>query len=63
LALTASAAGRQNMRRNRGRIYLTVGCNMSCGIYAHGHLSLTRRRRPFARLVWPRGMEAPRPSQ
>jgi hypothetical protein len=45
LALTASVAGRQNMRRNRGRIYLTVGCNMSCAIYAHGHLSLTRRGR------------------
>jgi Phosphoesterase family len=45
LALTASVAGRQNMRRNRGRIYLTVGCNMSCGIYAHGHLGLARRRR------------------
>jgi hypothetical protein len=45
LALTASVAGRQDMRSHRGRIYLTVGCNMSCGIYAHGHLGLGRRGR------------------
>jgi hypothetical protein len=36
---------RQNMHSHHGRIYLTVGCNMSCGIYAHGHLSLARRGR------------------
>jgi len=45
LALTASVAGRQDMRLHHGRVYLTVGCNMSCSVYAHGHLSLTRRRR------------------
>ena len=28
-----------------GRIYLTLGCDMECSIYAHGHLSLMRGRR------------------
>jgi len=36
---------RPDMRLHRGRVYLTVGCNMSCSVYAHGHLSLARRGR------------------
>jgi phospholipase C len=47
LKLTASVAPRQNLRTNHGRIYLMVGCNMSCSLYAHGHLSLTQARRPL----------------
>ena len=27
------------------RVYLTLGCDMECSIYAHGHLNLTRGRR------------------
>jgi phospholipase C len=45
LQLTASVARRQDLRINHGRIYLMVGCNMACSIYAHGHLNLTRGRR------------------
>ena len=45
LQLTASVAGRQDMRLHDGRVYLTLGCNMECSIYAHGHLSLRRGRR------------------
>ncbi len=45
LQLTASVAPRQDLRINHGRIYLMVGCNMACSIYAHGHLNLTRGRR------------------
>jgi phospholipase C len=40
LQLTASVAPRQDLRLNDGRIYLTVGCNMACSLYAHGHLNL-----------------------
>jgi Phosphoesterase family len=36
---------RPDVRLHHGRIYLTVGCDMSCGIYAHGHLGLARRGR------------------
>ncbi len=45
LQLTASVAPRQDLRINHGRIYLMVGCNMACSIYAHGHLNLTRGHR------------------
>ena len=45
LQLTASVAGLQDMRLHDGRVYLTLGCNMECSIYAHGHLNLTRGRR------------------
>ena len=45
LQLTASVAPRQDLRMNDGRIYLMVGCNMECSIYAHGHLNLMRGRR------------------
>ena len=47
---TASVAGRQDMRLHDGRVYLTLGCNMECSIYAHGHLNLTLDRHPL-RLV------------
>ncbi len=45
LQLTASVAPRQDLRINHGRIYLMVGCNMVCSLYAHGHLNLLRGRR------------------
>ena len=45
LQLTASVASRQDMRLHDGRVYLTVGCNEACSIYAHGHLNLRRGRR------------------
>ena len=45
LQFVASVAPRQDLRLNHGRIYLMVGCNMACWLYAHGHLNLTRRRR------------------
>jgi len=45
LQLTASVAGRQDMRLHDGRVYLLLGCNMECLIYAHGHLNLLRGRR------------------
>ena len=33
------------MRLHDGRVYLTLGCNMECSLYAHGHLNLMRGRR------------------
>jgi phospholipase C len=45
LQLTASVAPWQDLRLNHGRIYLMLGCNMECAIYAHGHLNLLRGRR------------------
>jgi phospholipase C len=45
LQLTASVAPRQDLRINDGRIYLMLGCNMECALYAHGHLNLMRGRR------------------
>jgi phospholipase C len=45
LQLTASVARRQDLRLHHGRIYLLLGCNRACSIYAHGHLNLTRHRR------------------
>jgi phospholipase C len=45
LQLTTSVASRQDLRLNHGRIYLMVGCNMACSLYAHGHLNLLRDRR------------------
>jgi len=33
------------MRLHDGRVYLMLGCNMECSIYAHGHLNLMRGRR------------------
>ncbi len=44
LQLTASVASRQDLRPNHGRVYLMVGCNMACSLYAHGHLNLLRGR-------------------
>jgi phospholipase C len=44
LQLTASVASRQDLRLNHGRVYLMVGCNMACSLYAHGHLNLLRGR-------------------
>ena len=51
LQLTASVAPRQDLRLNHGRIYLMVGCNMACSLYAHGHLNLTRGRVLHGRLL------------
>jgi len=45
LQVTASVASRQDMRLHHGRVYLLVGCNEACSVYAHGHLNLTRGRR------------------
>ena len=45
LQLTASVAGRQDMRLHDGRVYLLLGCNMECSVYAHGHLNLMRGHR------------------
>ncbi len=45
LQLTASVASRQDMRLHHGRVFLTVGCNLACSLYAHGHLSLLHHRR------------------
>jgi len=45
LQLVASAAARQDVRLHDGRIYLIVGCNVACTLYAHGHLNLLRGRR------------------
>ncbi len=45
LQITASVARRQDLRLHHGRIYLLVGCNLACSIYAHGHLNLTRHHR------------------
>jgi Phosphoesterase family len=45
LQLTASVARKQNMRLHHGAVYLMVGCNEICSLYAHGHLSLTRHHR------------------
>jgi phospholipase C len=44
LQLVASVAPRQDLRLNHGGIYLELGCNMACTLYAHGHLNLVRRR-------------------
>ena len=33
------------MRLHDGRVYLMLGCNMECSVYAHGHLNLMRGRR------------------
>jgi hypothetical protein len=30
---------------HHGRIYLQVGCNIACSLYAHGHLNLVRHHR------------------
>jgi len=38
-------AGLQDMRLHDGRVYLTLGCNVECSIYAHGHLNLMRGHR------------------
>ena len=32
------------MRLHDGRVYLMLGCNLECSVYAHGHLNLTRGR-------------------
>jgi hypothetical protein len=32
------------MRLHHGLVYLTVGCNEACSLFAHGHLSLERHR-------------------
>jgi hypothetical protein len=43
LKFVASVARRQDMRLHRGRVYLTVECNLACSLLAHGHLSLLAR--------------------
>jgi phospholipase C len=45
LQLVTSVAPRQNLRLHHGRIYLQVGCNIACSVYAHGHLNLVHRHR------------------
>jgi phospholipase C len=45
LQLTASVAAHQNLRVNRDRVYLMVGCNLACSLYAHGHLDVAHERR------------------
>jgi phospholipase C len=45
LGLTSSVAPRQDLRLNHGRVYLMIGCNMACSVYAHGHLNLLRGAR------------------
>ncbi len=45
LQFTASVARRQDLRLHHGRVYLVVGCNIACSLYAHGHLNLLRHRR------------------
>jgi phospholipase C len=45
LQLVASVAARQDMRLHHGRVYLTVSCNVTCLLYAHGHLSLLHHHR------------------
>jgi hypothetical protein len=49
LTLTASVAPRQDVRHHHS-VYLTIGCNESCAVFAHGHLSLTDRHRHHLRL-------------
>ncbi len=44
LQLTAAVAPRQDLRLNRGRVYLMIGCNVACSLYAHGHLNLRHGR-------------------
>ncbi len=39
LQLVASVAGLQNMRLNHGRVYLVLGCNVACSLFAQGQLS------------------------
>jgi hypothetical protein len=45
LQLVVSLAPRQDLRLHRGRIYLTVGCNVRCAVVARGHLNVTSRHR------------------
>ncbi len=45
LQLVASVAPRQNLRRQRGNVELTLSCNIRCSLFAYGHLNLRRHRR------------------
>jgi phospholipase C len=45
LQLIASVRPLQNMRIHRGRIYLTVGCNLACSVHAYGHLNVHQHHR------------------
>jgi phospholipase C len=45
LQIVVSVAPRQDLRFHHGRVYMTVGCNMTCSVDAHGHLNLTRHHR------------------
>jgi hypothetical protein len=45
LQLVASVSARQDLRLQGGSVYLTVGCNLACSLYAHGHLSLRQHGR------------------
>ncbi len=45
LQLVASVAARQDVRLHHGRVYLTLGCNETCSLFVHGHLSLLHGRR------------------
>jgi hypothetical protein len=41
----ASVSARQDVRLQGGAVYLTVGCDIACSLYAHGHLSLRQHGR------------------
>jgi hypothetical protein len=45
------------MRLHDGRVFLTLGCDMECSVYAHGHLNLTRGRRHLGLRSVPRTSE------
>ncbi len=45
LRLTVKLAHRQDLRRHRHRLYLTISCNFACTLVVHGHLSLLRGHR------------------
>jgi phospholipase C len=59
LQLTVSAARKEDLRWRHGRVSMLIGCNQTCSIIAHGHLSLTRHRRALrlrtARAMLPGG--------
>ena len=42
LQLTASVARSERLHLHHDRVTLVLGCNLTCSLVAHGHLSLTR---------------------
>jgi hypothetical protein len=52
LQLVVSVAPRQDMRLHRGRVYLTVSCNLACSLSANGHLNLVHRGRHLDLRGW-----------